>query len=131
MQSVPVVVNTATTEILWMLGMSTAEQNQIVSAGDEVVFKWSGVHNVYRFQSKVAFDVCDFSEAVELASYLQTSYTYKATREGTFFFACKIPGHCEMGQKMSLAVTSGMFSRNQCICHTLWLYFSLLVFMQS
>jgi len=104
---VPVAVNTATTEILWVLGMSPAEQNQTVRAGDEVVFKWSGVHNVYMFQSKAAFDVCDFSEAVELASHLQTSYTYKATTEGTFFFACEISGHCEMGQKMSLAVTSG------------------------
>ena len=102
--------------------MSPTEQNQTVSAGDEVVFKWSGVSNVYRLPSKAAFDLCDFSEAIELASHSLTTYTYKATTEGKFFFACKIPGRCEMAQKMSLTVTSGMFLRNRSIRYTLRLY---------
>ena len=89
--------------------MSQSEQKQTVSVGDNVVFNWGGVHNVYEMPSETAFDACDFSQAVELASTTQRSYTYKATASGTFYFACQISGHCNLGQKLSLTVTGVFF----------------------
>ena len=36
------------------------------------------------------------------------AYSYAAERAGTFYFGCKVAGHCASGQKLTLTVT-GMF----------------------
>ena len=100
-----------TYNVFWTLGMSLNEQQETVSLGDEIVFAWTGLHNVYKFPTKAAFDACDFSDAAELAPHSQNDYVYKANEVGTFFFSCEIPSHCELGQKLALTVTSGMILR--------------------
>ena len=99
---------TQAADIVWKMGMSPEAQQQTVGIDDEVVFKWEGVHNVYKMPSKAAYDACDFSEAAELASTTQSSYTYKATEARTIYFACEISDHCNSGQKLTLTVT-GLF----------------------
>merc|ERR1719362_2055122 len=95
----------AQTKIDWKLGMTAAQMKQTVSLNTEVVFKWSGFHNVYELPDKKAFDACDFSKAKALASHNQGPFTYKASSAGIVYFACKVGGHCSSKQKLALTVT--------------------------
>merc|ERR1719362_2196242 len=97
----------AQTKIDWKLGMTAAQMKQTVSLNTEVVFKWSGFHNVYELSDKKAFDACDFSKAKALASHNQSPFTYKASSAGIVYFACKVGGHCSSKQKLALTVTGG------------------------
>jgi len=99
----------AQTQIYWKLGMTAAQMKQTVALNTEVVFKWSGFHNVYELPDKKAFDACDFSKAKELASHRQGSFTYKASSSGIVYFACQVSGHCSV-QKLALTVTGGEVS---------------------
>ena len=89
----------------WKPGMASTETKQTVALGTEVVFKWSGFHNVYKLPDKDAFDACDLSKATKLVSYDQGPYTYKASSEGSFYFACGVGIHCAYRQKLALTVT--------------------------
>ena len=87
--------------------MTASEQKLTVEVNTDVVFKWSGYHNVYMFPNKADFDNCDFSEATDLASNLQNPFTFKTSILGVFYFSCPIGGHCKYGkQKLALNVTS-------------------------
>merc|ERR1719362_1814286 len=103
----------AQTKIDWKLGMTAAQMKQTVSLNTEVVFKWSGFHNVYELPDKKAFDACDFSKAKALASHNQGPFTYKASSAGIVYFACKVGGHCSSKQKLALTVTGGKGSTCQ------------------
>merc|ERR1712032_1324765 len=94
-------------KIDWKLGMTSAQMKQTVSLNTEVVFKWSGFHNVYELPDKKAFDACDFSKAKALASHNQGPFNYKASSAGIVYFACKVGGHCSSKQKRALTVTGG------------------------
>merc|ERR1712032_34310 len=100
-------------KIDWKLGMTSAQMKQTVSLNTEVVFKWSGFHNVYELSDKKAFDACDFSKAKALASHNQGPFTYKASSAGIVYFACKVGGHCSSKQKLALTVTGGKGSTCQ------------------
>ena len=104
-------------EIDWKLGMTKAEQAQTVAPGTNVIFKWSGTHNVWLMPNKVAYNECDFDQARELASTSVNEYTYKAPAAGTVYFTCKVEGplppnrwsrgHCKFGNmKLVLTVAS-------------------------
>ena len=71
-----------------------------------VVFKWSGFHNVYMFPNKLAFDICDFRKAKELATNDKNPFTYKASAAGTYYFGCGVGAgsHCIQSQKLALTV---------------------------
>ena len=87
--------------------MSPAERTQTVEAGTNVVFKWSGMHNVWLLPNKDAYDACDFSKGTELAPTSVNDYTYKASAAGTFYFGCQIIGHCAFAaHKLELTVTA-------------------------
>ena len=98
-------------DIDWKLGMTDSERAQTVTVGTDVVFKWKHQHNVWLMPNKAAYDACDFSEAKELASDSVQEYTYKASAPGTFYFGCKITGHCRYLHKMALTVTAA----GQCV----------------
>ena len=85
--------------------MSKAEQTQTVAMGTQVIFKWSGLHDVWLLPNKAAYDACDFSQGKELASTNVNKYTYETLATGTFYFACKVTGHCKSAaMKMVLTV---------------------------
>jgi len=76
-----------------------------VADGDEIVFTWTGAHNVYLMKDKAAFDACvwDGSTLVGEKSGVKKVISGKA---GTVhYFACQVGAHCKSGQK--LAVTIG------------------------
>ena len=86
--------------------MTPDERAQTVAAGTNVVFKWSGQHNVFLMPNKAAYDTCNFDQATELASTSVQEYTYKSSAAGTFYFGCKVTGHCKFTtQKLALIVT--------------------------
>ena len=100
----------AQTKIDWKLGMTVSEMKQTVPVNTDVIFKWSGWHNVWKFPDKAAFDACDFSKATELASGSQNPYTYKAPSTGIVYFGCQVGrgGHCKANQKLALTVTGNV-----------------------
>ena len=95
----------------WKLGMT--EIAAIVEPNTNVVFKWSGFHNVYLFPNKADFTNCNFANALELASNDQNSFTFKATSSGTFYFGCEVNNglHCRQPQKLALTVTGTLYVR--------------------
>ena len=104
-----IVCGFAQTNIDWTVGMSADKQKATVEANTDVVFKWSGMkHDVYQFADKTTYDKCDFAKATMLTGEATSgAYTYAAKTAGTFYFGCKVPGHC-YSQKLTLTVT-GMF----------------------
>ena len=87
----------------WKLGMTAAEQTQTVKMNNVVVFNWEGLHNVYMFASKSAFDSCNFAGAVKVGT--ESPFVYKPSSSGVFYFGCQIGKHCAEKQKLALTVT--------------------------
>ena len=85
--------------------MTKTEQTQTVVAGTDVIFKWSDTHDVWLLPNKAAYDACDFSEGKELAPTSVNKYTYETLAAGTFYFACKVTGHCRFAMKLALTVS--------------------------
>ena len=85
--------------------MAPEERTQTVTVGTNVVFEWSGIHNVWLLPDKAAYDACDITKATELASTSVQEYTYIASEAGTVYFACGVAGHCKFtNQKLALTV---------------------------
>ena len=106
-----IVCGFAQTIIDWKVSMSAENQKATVETNTNVVFKWSGMtHDVYQFADKTTYDACDFAKATKLADEATSgAYSYAAETAGTFYFGCKVTGHCSAaGQKLTLTVT-GMF----------------------
>ena len=92
--------------IVWKLNMKSTERQQTVAVNTDVIFTWTGTHDVYLLPNKKAFEECDFSKAKELASTKVNKYTFKASAAGVFYFGCKVTGHCKFTkQKLALTVT--------------------------
>merc|ERR1719201_2801222 len=93
-----------TKNIGWKVNMQDNQEQ--VAVNTDVIFTWTGTHDVYLLPNKKAFEECDFSKAKELASTSVNKYTYKASAAGNFYFACKVTGHCKFTkQKLALTVT--------------------------
>ena len=102
----------AQTKIDWKVGMTGAEMKQTVPVNTDVIFKWSGWHNVWKFPDKAAFDACDFSRATELAASSKGPYTYQASSAGIVYFGCRVQwfslSNCKAKQKLALSVTGNV-----------------------
>ena len=85
------------------------ETKATTKVGTDVVFKWSGYHNVYMFPSKAAFEKCDFSGAKDLSKKSKYSFTYWVTAPGTYYFGCEVDNHCKQSQKLALTVTGMLY----------------------
>lgn len=85
----------------------------VVQVGDAISFEYGSFHNVYVFNSQAAYESCDFSSAVELASAsrgggasLPNLFVAVATTPGTLYIACQVAGHCMSGQKVTITVNA-------------------------
>ena len=87
---------------------------------DYIEWVWDDVlHDVWQLQSKAAFDKCDFTGAKLLHKAVHHSYELPSgtdidgralfqipadSKGQTLYFACGVPSHCPLGQKMSVNV---------------------------
>ena len=87
-----------------------------VAAGTVLSFRYTSGHNVWLMPTEQAFNACDFSAAVELASQTYgggqppiwpNDYQAVATTAGDLLIACEavMASHCGRGQKIRVTVT--------------------------
>ncbi|CAN8266270.1 unnamed protein product [Cochlearia groenlandica] len=73
-------------------------------AGDQLVFKYSGLHSVVELGSETAYKSCDLGTPVNSLS--SGNDVVKLSKTGTRYFACGTPGHCQQGMKVKVNVVS-------------------------
>ncbi|XP_010528169.1 PREDICTED: mavicyanin [Tarenaya hassleriana] len=72
--------------------------------GDQLVFKYSGLHSVVELGSETAYKSCDLGTPVKSMS--SGNDVVKLTKPGARYFACGTPGHCDQGMKVKVNVVS-------------------------
>ena len=88
--------------IAWTIA---AYDDLAATVGTNIIFTWSGSHDVQLMPDQNAFDNCDFTESEVLTFTSESShvYTIPNTAAGdTLFFACGVRTHCSNGQKASV-----------------------------
>ncbi|CAI5479992.1 unnamed protein product [Closterium sp. Yama58-4] len=92
----------------WTFGISTWKPKSTAKAGDVLVFKWSGFHDVWQMSTVAAYKACDFQAAEQkapAATGTTYSFTVPSTAAGSIlYFACGVPGHCAGKMKVALSV---------------------------
>ncbi|CAI5482628.1 unnamed protein product [Closterium sp. Yama58-4] len=92
----------------WTYGVSGWKPNPTARAGDVLVFKWTGYHDVWLMSGAAAYNNCNFKGAKEkakVASGKTYRFTVPATARGsTLYFGCQVYGHCGMNMKVAVAV---------------------------
>ncbi|CAH2045240.1 unnamed protein product [Thlaspi arvense] len=78
--------------------------DQSFKVGDQLVFKYSGLHSVVELGSETAYKSCDLGTPVNSLS--SGNDVVKLSKTGTRYFACGTPGHCEQGMKVKVNVVS-------------------------
>ncbi|KAL1210125.1 Uclacyanin 1 [Cardamine amara subsp. amara] len=78
--------------------------DQSFKVGDQIVFKYSGLHSVVELGSETAFKSCDLGTPVNSLS--SGNDVVKLSKTGTRYFACGTAGHCEQGMKIKVNVDS-------------------------
>ncbi|XP_051139758.1 early nodulin-like protein 1 [Andrographis paniculata] len=82
--------------------------NPNLHIGDSVVFQHRFHYNLYVFQTEEAFDLCNFLRATLLTKPNSSSYTWRTSRPGLFYFGFSNGSNvaCLQGQKFSVKVVS-------------------------
>ncbi|CAN6857532.1 hypothetical protein Bca4012_052369 [Brassica carinata] len=78
--------------------------DQSFKVGDQLVFKYSGLHSVVELGSETAYKSCDLGTPVNSLS--SGNDVVKLSKTGTRYFACGTPGHCEQGMKVKVNIVS-------------------------
>jgi len=80
--------------------------------GDRIVFDFSSAHDVWKMHNEVAYEMCNFGDANQVAwpnwsGMTQFTYTVTAADAdaGKIYFACSTPTHCDGNGRMKIAVT--------------------------
>ncbi|KAL0551005.1 hypothetical protein IC582_010076 [Cucumis melo] len=82
--------------------------SQKFHVGDSLLFKYNNTfHNVLQVTQE-QFKACNSSSPA--ASYNSGADSIPLKRPGTFYFLCGFPGHCQLGQKVEVKVTSASSS---------------------
>merc|ERR1712216_885882 len=79
-----------------------ADQQLTVQSGDEIVFTWTGTHNVYKMKDKAAYDACSFDGSTLLGE--QSGTKTKISGGTKHYFSCSVGRHCQNGQKLKVTV---------------------------
>jgi len=105
LSSAPVSKIVKTVDISWVAGFSDESvRSRFVEKDTVLTFSWMGYHNVWKFSDKESFDSCDFSAAEEIPGGSLSPVSYTITE--TAYFACKVIGHCDGGQKLEASTDS-------------------------
>ncbi|KAL9172995.1 hypothetical protein ABFS82_03G085600 [Erythranthe guttata] len=77
-----------------------------VQIGDSVIFQHKNQYRLYIFRNEKAFNVCNFTQATLLTKPNSTSYTWRISRAGFFYFAFNNGSNeaCLHGQKLAVEV---------------------------
>ncbi|KAK7242501.1 hypothetical protein SO694_00017223 [Aureococcus anophagefferens] len=85
-------------ELDWIAQFSV-EDKTFTAAGD-VVFRWTGTHNVEKMASFDAWESCDFSGATLVGE--SSGATASGDDGETAYYACSVSSHCDWGQKVAV-----------------------------
>ncbi|MBA0710737.1 hypothetical protein Golax_010005 [Gossypium laxum] len=90
-----------------MVGGVSHWENPTVHVGDSVIFKHKYQYELYIFQNKNAFILCNFTQASLLTNPNSSSYEWHPSRTGFFYFAFNngTLKTCRGSQKLSIKVT--------------------------
>ena len=94
--------------IAWTIA---AYDDLAATVGTNIIFTWSGSHDVQLMPDQNAFDACDFTESEVLASSSESSHIYTIPDEAagdTLFFGCGVRTHCSIGQKARVFLESDL-----------------------
>ncbi|XP_059630492.1 early nodulin-like protein 15 [Cornus florida] len=82
-------------------------RNPSVHVGDSIIFKHKDDYNLYIFQNKRAFDLCNFTQATLLTKPNSTSFKWYPSRPGFFYFSFNngTQETCD-GQKLAIKVSN-------------------------
>ncbi|XWS15271.1 hypothetical protein CRYUN_Cryun35bG0081000 [Craigia yunnanensis] len=89
-------------------------KNPSVHVGDSIIFKHKYYYNLYIFQNKNAFNLCNFSQATLLTKPNSTSYAWHPSRPGFFYFTFNNGSlkTCQGSQKLSIKVSPALPPEN-------------------
>ncbi|KAF8404432.1 hypothetical protein HHK36_009317 [Tetracentron sinense] len=82
-------------------------RNPSVHVGDSIIFKHKHQYNLYIFQNRRAFNLCNFTQATLLSKSNSTSFMWNPSRPGFFYFSFYNGSlkTCE-GEKLAIKVIS-------------------------
>ena len=107
----------ASRTIDWKVGMNKAEQKAVFSVDGKkptvIKFEWKGKHDVFQFANAAAFASCDFSKSTILSEL--SPYTFKTSSLGTYWFGCRVAGHCKAGQKLAVVIAGASSPDQSCL----------------
>ncbi|KAL8171915.1 hypothetical protein V2J09_023719 [Rumex salicifolius] len=72
-----------------------------ISLGDSIVFRHKYYYSLYIYKTRTAFDLCNFTQATLLTNPKSTSYIWRPSRLGYFYFSFK---PCQPGTKLAIKV---------------------------
>ncbi|KAL0422110.1 UNVERIFIED_CONTAM: Umecyanin [Sesamum latifolium] len=80
----------------------TWADKQDFDLGDNIVFRWSGTHDVVQV-TKEGYDNCTATNTTALSPIQTTSpYTFTLNSTAPHYFICTIANHCSLGQKLTI-----------------------------
>ncbi|XP_042493255.1 uncharacterized protein LOC122072889 [Macadamia integrifolia] len=88
---------------------AAARTNPSVHIGDSLSFKYENGYNLYIFQDRKAFSLCNFTQATLLSKPNSTSFMWNPSRSGFFYFSYNFNNGshkaCKEGEKLAIKVT--------------------------
>lgn len=85
-------------------------KNPTVQVGDSIIFRHKYQYNLYIFQNRRAFNLCNFTQATLLTKPNSTSFTWHPSRLGFFYFSFNNGSTkaCQDGKKLAIEVSSSL-----------------------
>ncbi|XP_026443276.1 mavicyanin-like [Papaver somniferum] len=109
---VPLMVNGAVYTVGGFTGWTTIGHydyakwaaNQTFQVGDAIRFVFNPAHHNVMEVSSSDYESCNAEAATSI--YITGDDTIPLTKEGHHYFICGVPGHCQVGQKVDIQVST-------------------------
>ena len=90
----------STTTLDWVAQFSANPKTATMGADADLVFSWTGYHDVWEMASESAYEACDFGGGAYLGA--ATGVAVAARPGETAFYSCSVGAHCIAGQKVAV-----------------------------
>ncbi|KAH8062115.1 FK506 binding protein [Aureococcus anophagefferens] len=90
----------STTTLDWVAQFSANPKTATMGADADLVFSWTGHHDVWEMASESAYEACDFGGGAYLGA--ATGVAVAARPGETVFYSCSVGAHCIAGQKVAV-----------------------------